>query len=366
MISVNTKNMIHTLKHKALWVITFLCVAILLTLGFMEKQAIAQIVDSVSSPTLSNVDSYSQGVTMADNGTGQTTSGSYLTVNAQAGGQVTNTSGATGEPSRLESVMGINTVAATQFVGTNPAPAYKAPAPVAVAVAPTRTYSGTNFESSCSGGSLISNCGNSDPAPSCPGGYTMYGGLCYPSQYCSTVDTNGSAKGGMATVCSIPTPRTNNVGNNGVTPPPPPINCNTPEGVVLNGQSHTFFLEGVVPYGSTCEGASRTCNNGSFGGNATYAYSRCTIGDAPQVTGLWIKATPALVRQSEDSTITWNGGNAEACTVKGWSLDTSGLAGSELIADFVGESTYTLTCTLGPNSKSATTTVKILPTFEET
>jgi hypothetical protein len=86
----------------------------------------------------------------------------------------------------------------------------------------------------------------------------------------------------------------------------------------------------------------------------------------PDVTDFWIKADPQIVRYGENATISWDGGNAGACTVTGYDLSAHGVTGSEEVTNMTGEALYTLTCTLGSKSASATATVKVLPRVQET
>jgi hypothetical protein len=223
---------------------------------------------------------------------------------------------------------------------------------------------------SCSGGSLSSSCGDgpTPPPPVCPPGYTLFqSNQCCPSQYYKVVDTNGSKKGGKVAQCNIPKDTV-------VTGPdePEPVvptttSCTVNGTSVRDGDWYTFYRESSVPYNGTCEEVERLCVNGTFSGDAN-TFSQCEVGDAPEISGIWIKAQPPVVRYDGSSTISWDGGNAEACTVKGWSLESSektNTSGTE-ITDFQGESIYTLTCTLGPNTKVETTTVKVLPRTQET
>lgn len=47
---------------------------------------------------------------------------------------------------------------------------------------------------------------------------------------------------------------------------------------VAHGQSRTFFNSTTVTCGQTCDGLSRTCNNGTFSGNNSYNRAACAVG----------------------------------------------------------------------------------------
>jgi hypothetical protein len=76
-------------------------------------------------------------------------------------------------------------------------------------------------------------------------------------------------------------------------PPPAPATPPTPANCTLNGitrahgQSATFYLESSVPFILTCKGVSRTCNNGTFGGNTSYRQPSCVVQAPKNCTSPW-------------------------------------------------------------------------------
>jgi hypothetical protein len=136
---------------------------------------------------------------------------------------------------------------------------------------------------------------------------------------------------------------------------------------IAHGSSRAFYSTPAVQYNESCASVdqTRTCTRGRLSGNELYRYSNCFTEAAPEITNISIRSVPPIVRLGKSVTISWNGGNAEACTVKGFGLNATGITGSERVEDITGESIYTLTCTLGPNTKVETTTVKVLPYIHE-
>jgi hypothetical protein len=218
-------------------------------------------------------------------------------------------------------------------------------------------------QSPCTPGSISS----SHCTPSCPSGYTPYqSNQCCPSQYYKVVDTNGSKKGGKVAQCNIPDNNTTPSNpSNSTRVTPTSSSCTVNGTSVSNGNMYTFYRERSVPYNETCEEVERLCVNGTFSGDAN-TFSRCTVIPGRIITDIWIKATPPIVRYDGSSTISWDGGNAEACTVTGYGISADTTSGSELVEHIQGQSIYTLNCTLDADSKSASTTVKILPLMQET
>lgn len=146
---------------------------------------------------------------------------------------------------------------------------------------------------------------------SCPSGYRPYGGgACCPNQYYEIVDTNGSGKGGRVERCNIP-----------------------------------------------------AYSQGSYYNQSTYYLQS---GYYPPISDVTLEVTPDLVRYGESTTVIWDGGNSESCTLKGYGIDTTVIQGEQVVADIHGESTYTLTCVLGPQTEVRKATVRILPIIQET
>jgi len=105
---------------------------------------------------------------------------------------------------------------------------------------------------------------------------------------------------------------------------------------------------------------------GAYYGQNTYYSQLAYYSQSAYITGMSINANPQTVRQEESSTITWNGGNSASCTVTGPGLNSNQIVGSQVVSNIVSESIYTLTCTLGPRTETATTSVKVLPRYQET
>ncbi len=86
-----------------------------------------------------------------------------------------------------------------------------------------------------------------------------------------------------------------------------------------------------------------------------------------------LQAKPTLVRAGDTAQLYWGVVNATSCTITGsngdsWSAASSGTAG-QTSAPIVGLTTYTLTCAsipgATPTSITESTTVKVIPTYQE-
>lgn len=65
-----------------------------------------------------------------------------------------------------------------------------------------------------------------------------------------------------------------------------PASCTAPWGVsVSHGSSISAYEANSVPYGSTCNNESRTCNNGTFSGS--FEYGTCTVAAPASCTTPW-------------------------------------------------------------------------------
>lgn len=147
---------------------------------------------------------------------------------------------------------------------------------------------------------------------------------------------------------------------------PTPSVCTLNGKTIADGASYTFYQSPSVPYKSSCVGENRNCSDGTLSGGSSYQYASCAVDPAPPISDISITVDPKIVRSGNSVTITWDGGNAEACTVKGPALTANAVTGSQEVPSLQGEATYILECTLGPNSKSDTVTVRILPRIQET
>lgn len=109
-----------------------------------------------------------------------------------------------------------------------------------------------------------------------------------------------------------------------------------------------------------------------YGQNAYYSqntyYVQATYylqgGYWPAINDVVLTVDPILVRAGETTTVTWNGGNASMCTLTGAGLNISAVSGSQEVA-INGEAVISVTCNLGPNISTSSTTVKIIPSTLE-
>lgn len=121
--------------------------------------------------------------------------------------------------------------------------------------------------------------------------------------------------------------------------------------------THTSGTASVIPVATTLY--SLTCTDAS--GN--HAFSTATVNViAPTLS---ISGSPQLVRSGDSTTITWSvSGHVDACSVSGPGLLSSAVSGSKSVV-VKNESTFTLSCFAGALNSKVSTTVKILPTFQE-
>ena len=57
-----------------------------------------------------------------------------------------------------------------------------------------------------------------------------------------------------------------------------PAACSFNGQTIAHGQTITAYTDSTVPYGSSCQAQSRTCNNGTLGGNSAAIYGACSPG----------------------------------------------------------------------------------------
>lgn len=88
---------------------------------------------------------------------------------------------------------------------------------------------------------------------------------------CSVSPNSAATPTPMPTATPTPEPT--------VTPTPTPADCTFGGQTVAHGSGVTAYLSDQVPSGQTCQGETRTCNNGSLSGS--YAYPACTVALAP-------------------------------------------------------------------------------------
>jgi hypothetical protein len=144
-----------------------------------------------------------------------------------------------------------------------------------------------------------------------------------------------------------------------------PAQACTLDGVsVANGSSRTFQKFQQVPAGKECEGQLRMCTDGVLSGDSAYMYAKCEEEYAP-LSDISLRADPALVRYGGESTITWDGGNADACTISNDLLGEISPSGSQILTNVFSETKVVLTCTLGTETKVASTTIKVVARYQE-
>lgn len=101
----------------------------------------------------------------------------------------------------------------------------------------------------------------------------------------------------------------------------------------------------------------------------TFNGSRCAAASCSAVAGsaptIAISAAPSIVRYLGSARISWDGGNADSCSVSGTGLSATGVTGGEIVTDIAEDRTYTLTCNSGSYSSTANTTVRIVPVWRE-
>lgn len=131
-----------------------------------------------------------------------------------------------------------------------------------------------------------------------------------------------------------------------------------------------FYSVEVAPTGHVCSEyiGARSCSAGTLTGTDTFVYASCAEQNDISITANGI-ASKTSVRKGSSVALSWDGGNAESCTVTGsdgWSgADMDGItATSSTKSVIVNQKTvYTAECILGGNTKRASVTVNILPTF---
>lgn len=142
--------------------------------------------------------------------------------------------------------------------------------------------------------------------------------------------------------------------------------CSFASGTVTHGNSITAYLDSSLPYGSTCSSETRTCTNGTLSG--TYQYPSCTVDSVPPPpTNISINVSPSIVYRNDTATVTWSSEGADSCSVTGGGNSWSGTSSTgETTNPIIGVVTYTLECSNAGGTTSASSTVKVLPTIEET
>jgi len=144
--------------------------------------------------------------------------------------------------------------------------------------------------------------------------------------------------------------------------------CTLDSLTVNSGSSASFYSSTSIPYNQTCASFSqtRTCTDGVLSGSASYSNASCSVLPIPAFTGVSISIDPAIVRYGDKVEVLWDGGNAEACSVTGGGLSDTDIAGSVIFPTITGQATYNISCTIGPNTQEASTTLKVLPRYRET
>lgn len=115
--------------------------------------------------------------------------------------------------------------------------------------------------------------------------------------------------------------------------------------VALSGNQLYSSISATTTYTFSCSGT---------GGNASTQATVTTV-PVPTVT---ISASPTAIAVGGNSTITWNSTNATSCTLNGSSV---ALTGNQVFSSIAATTTYTLACSGVGGSKSAQTTVTVVP-----
>ncbi len=144
--------------------------------------------------------------------------------------------------------------------------------------------------------------------------------------------------------------------------------CSWNGGTITHGSSVTAYQAPSLPYGSSCTSQTRTCSNGTLSGS--YQYASCTVESLPPPpSSVSISADPSVLSRNGTTNLTWSSSNATACTVTGGGETWSGTAspgGGQETGPIIGEVTFVVSCQNDGGTTSASTTVRVLPTFEET
>jgi hypothetical protein len=147
------------------------------------------------------------------------------------------------------------------------------------------------------------------------------------------------------------------------------------DGVTIpNGGSATFYSIDTPPgpgpghFCSEYDGL-RGCTNGQLTGTVSYKYASCSDQQTVTISANGVSPVTS-VRQGSDVAISWDGKNADSCTVTG----TDGFNGKSAVTGFtevaggaddtVNQKTiYTVRCLKGTHVSTASVTVNILPVF---
>lgn len=136
---------------------------------------------------------------------------------------------------------------------------------------------------------------------------------------------------------------------------------------ITHGSSTTAYQNDLVPYGSSCVSETRTCNNGTLSGS--YQYASCAVNELPPPPTVSISVSPSVVHRGDTAVLTWSSENADSCTVTGggdsWTGISSPPEGQET-SPVRGEVTYVLECENAADTVSASATVRVVPSFQET
>lgn len=186
---------------------------------------------------------------------------------------------------------------------------------------------------------------------------------------------------------------------------------------LAHGETRTFYSNTTTTGGQLCSSISqsRTCDNGTVSGSASYQYTYCSCAASYTCSGssiiytdtacststvdtcaapsyctpgvsscVWdpidftpsgdlsghLQARPGIVRAGNTSRLYWDVENAASCTISGggqsWSTTSSGAGGVATVA-INEKTTYTLACEGGGANPDVTETVDVLiqPVFEE-
>jgi hypothetical protein len=136
---------------------------------------------------------------------------------------------------------------------------------------------------------------------------------------------------------------------------------------IKNNAAHSIYVYGVDDSGGSANKLLTGSPKSTGVCAPDYTQSSYFIqgGYYPNISSLTLTVSPKTVRSGESSTVTWDGGNAESCTIIGGGLNATTASGTAVIENITGEATIIATCTLGPNTSTASSTIKVLPTPTE-
>ncbi len=120
-----------------------------------------------------------------------------------------------------------------------------------------------------------------------------------------------------------------------------------------SGSEQTVPLSATTSFTLSCSGPG-----------GTTAKSASVAANAPPAPTVSLSVAPTSIASGGSATLNWSSSNATACTASGAWAGTKGVAGSQSTGPLTAGSSYTLTCTGGGTSASATAAVTVTPAME--